>query len=485
MKKKNPNQLDEPKKKKPRSKLPPIPDAYETFLDQYLDRLTEEDAETVKDLMRETPNRQPKKTTKGQKPVLNESLLDRYLELIADEQAAFIEKLGQSIKAVMKAHGFDSLEAFQEAGYHLKDILPGEKAPTIHQILKKALLGKKKNEARQRLKGFDSMAGLQSMTPRPEDLLKNSQVPSIPIMNSRFSKLLRTDPALLSGDLVPIKRKGGKPVSKSNPVILNARFVPPKSVVYTPRLNLTDAIGEMCFAAAWERKREKTAWTIDQICRMTKGQQDKQKITQTERREAIAMCERLRRTTAYIETPGGLVQESLCRVYLIAIYRDGAEETTENIIGYKLAAIPFVYNYDKYISNQVLSITPDLLEILEPLPDGGFSAISNTQNRTLVKWYLLLHLLSIKSGRLSSNVIRFDSLLQQLELEKAGRQTKSNVKEFTFKCLDYWTRKDFIGGYSRLKRGCGYYAVEISLESRHIDIKPKAQIAKKGNNRNT
>ncbi len=419
--------------------------------------------------------------------------LDAYIQRvqqITQEYAATFEALARAIKTTMEAHGFQDIKEFREAGHSLEDQFPGDTSPVICQILQTAFPGLaqdmeklgeiiKSKGQEEWWRAFKEAKNGRKIAQRTGGLLKNSQVPSIPILNSRFSKLLRTDPALLSGDLVPIKRKGGIPESKRNPVILNARFTPPEGVVYTPRMSLTDAIGEMCFAATWERKQEKTSWTIDQICRMTRGQQDKQKITRKEQLETIAMCERLRRTTAYIEAPGGLVQESLCRVYLIAIYRDGAEETTENIIGYKLAAIPFVYNYDKHISHQVLSVTPDLLEILEPMPDGGFSAIPNTQNRTLVKWYLLLHLLSIRSGRLSSNVIRFDSMLQQLELEKAGRQTKSNVKEYAFKCLDYWTRKDFIGGYSRLKKGCGYYAVEISLESRHIDIKPKAQIAKK------
>jgi hypothetical protein len=133
-----------------------------------------------------------------------------------------------------------------------------------------------------------------------------------------------------------------------------------------------------------------------------------------------------------------------------------------NVTGYTVTEIPPMLDIAEE-RNEMISVDRWLFEI----QDADGEIISNTEDRTLIKYYLLRRVYDINHGA-KMRVIQWDEMLRMIDASKKKWDTKERHKQFARDVLDYWTYSNFLHGWRETPDKKGAY-IEV-----HNDNKPKA-----------
>ena len=129
------------------------------------------------------------------------------------------------------------------------------------------------------------------------------------------------------------------------------------------------------------------------------------------------------------------------------------------VIGYTLNRAPILYAYSQ-LTKQLLSAPTKMLNIT----DGKGKPIRNSEQRIVIKGYLMRRILIMQGKTAQSNHILLKKIYDLFPTATDRKQIK-RIRDYAIAVLDCWIKDGFIDGYEIVKKSGVDYAFAIKLKA--------------------
>lgn len=133
-----------------------------------------------------------------------------------------------------------------------------------------------------------------------------------------------------------------------------------------------------------------------------------------------------------------------------------AEISGNEVEAFSLLTEPALYKYAD-IKNQIARVDVKLRN----------TPINKNKETLVLQEYLLSRINAMKNSSRMTNIILYETVFEELELESSSdaalRNKKSKIRKDIATILDYWKAEKFINGYTINKKGRAFYSITIDL----------------------